>query len=236
MVTTLAGSSWQQGSADGTGSAARFRDPSFLVVDKTPNVYVSDSKNATIRKITPGGVVTTLAGNAGRSGSADGTGSAARFALPEGIAVDGVGNVYVADEFNHTIRRITPGGVVTTLAGSPGLQGRVDGAGNAVRFHLPSGVAVDSAGNLYVADSGNNRITKGTPLLQFDTSARSPVFTNGLLQMRLLGPSGSNVVVEASANLQTWTPVQTNLLLPFGLDVSVSVRAQNEFFRARLAP
>ena len=179
---------------------------------------------------------TNFAGMPGGVGNVDGIGSAARFNQPGAVAVDSAGNVYVADSQNHTIRKITPGGVVTTLAGSPGLQGRVDGAGNAVRFHLPSGVAVDSAGNLYVADSGNNRITKGTPLLQFDTSARSPIFTNGLLQMRLLGPSGSNVVVEASANLQTWTPVQTNLLLPFGLDVSVSVRAQNEFFRARLAP
>src|SRR5438105_3678542 len=114
--TTLAGAV-SIGSADGTGSAARFSQPSGVATDSSGNVYVADSYNHTIRKITPAGVVTTLAGLAGSRGSADGTGSAARFYYPWGMATDSSGNVYVADSFNSTIRKITPAGVVTTLAG-----------------------------------------------------------------------------------------------------------------------
>ena len=125
-------------------------------------MYIADTFNHTIRKITPGGVVTTLAGLAGNSGSTDGTGSAARFNSPRGVAVDSVGNVYVADTNNHTIRRITPGGVVTTLAGLPGSSGTADGTGNAARFNQPRGIAVDGAGVLYVADTNNHTIRKIT--------------------------------------------------------------------------
>src|SRR5437867_67532 len=127
--TTLAGIAGA-GSADGTGSAARFNFPGCAAVDGSGNVYVADAANQTIRKITPSGVVTTLAGLAGSSGSADGTGSAARFNLPFGVAVDGSGSVYVADTYNHTIRQITPGGVVTTLAGLAGSSGSADGTGS----------------------------------------------------------------------------------------------------------
>ena len=163
VVTTLAGLAGSQGSADGTGSAARFAWPIGVAVDSTGNVYVADNGNDTIRKVTPAGVVTTLAGLAGSSGSADGTGSAARFYGPSGVAVDSAGNVYVADTGNYTIRKVTPAGVVTTLAGLAGTEGSADGTGSAARFSYPSGVAVDSAGNVYVADTGNNTIRKVTP-------------------------------------------------------------------------
>ena len=106
-----------QGSADGLGSNARFFNPSGVAVDAAGNLYVADTANHTIRQITPGGVVTTLAGLVGFSGSADGTGSAAQFNQPRGVAVDSAGNVYVADTGNHTIRKLMPGGVVSTLAG-----------------------------------------------------------------------------------------------------------------------
>ena len=163
VVTTFAGTPGIPGSTDGTGSAARFTNPRGVAADVAGNVYVADTQNLTIRKITPSGVVTTLAGLAGSFGAADGTGSAARFAFPLGVATDAVGNVYVADTGNHTIRKISSGGVVTTLAGVAGVSGFADGTGGAARFDQPSGLAADAAGNLYVTDSGNATIRKVTP-------------------------------------------------------------------------
>jgi len=163
VVTTLAGSPGSAGSANGTGSAARFNTPRGLAVDANDNVYIADTSNHTVRKMTPEGVVTTLAGSPGSAGSADGTGSAARFNTLRGLAVDGGGNVYVADLLNHTIRRITPAGVVTTVAGSATKSGAVDGIGGTARFYNPYGLAIDTAGNLYVGDSLNQTIRKMTP-------------------------------------------------------------------------
>jgi sugar lactone lactonase YvrE len=127
VVTTLAGMAGSYGSVDGTGSEARFNYPGGVAVDSAGNVYVADFGNCTIRKITPAGAVTTLAGLAGKSGTADGTGSDGRFSLPSSVAVDKSGNVYVADSGNHTIRKITAAGVVMTLAGSSGNAGAIDG-------------------------------------------------------------------------------------------------------------
>ncbi len=133
-------------------------------MDSAANVYVADTYNQTIRKVTPAGSVSTLAGSVGSTGGADGSGSAALFNYPFGVAADGAGNIYVADANNHTIRQVTPLGVVTTLGGSAGSSGTNDGVGSAARFNNPYGVAVDLAGNLYVADTSNNRISKGTPM------------------------------------------------------------------------
>ncbi len=163
VVTTLAGTAGSFGSEDGIGAAARFQYPVGTATDASGNVYVADSGNDTIRKITPGGVVTTLAGTAGSSGSADGIGAAARFNTPAGIATDASGNVYVADTFNATVRKITPGGVVTTLAGTAGSSGSADGIGAAARFRYPAGTATDASGNVYVADPSDNTIRKITP-------------------------------------------------------------------------
>ena len=168
VVSTFAGRAGSYGSTDGTGSNARFWDPSGVAVDGAGNVYVADTRNCTIRKIAPAGVVSTFAGLAGNGSSFDGTGSNARFWDPSGVAVDGAGNVYVADTSNHTIRKITPTGVVSTLAGFAfagvaGNDGSADGAGSNAQFYYPSGVALDSAGNVYVADKGNCTIRKITP-------------------------------------------------------------------------
>ena len=124
QLTTLAGSPGQIGSADGSGSAARFRGPVGVACDAAGNVYVADTYNDTIRKVTPTGDVTTLAGSVGQAGSADGTGGAARFDLPQGIACDAAGNLYVGDWNNNTVRKIDPAGQVTTFAGSTGNPGQ----------------------------------------------------------------------------------------------------------------
>ncbi len=162
VVSTLAGSAGLSGSTDGAGTAARFNYPYGVAVDSSGNVYVADTNNQTIRKITSAGVVSTLAGSAGLSGSTDGAATAAMFNYPQGVAVDSSGNVYVADANNQTIRKITSAGVVSTLAGLAGLSGSTDGAGTAARFNSPSGIAVDSSGNVYVADTTNQTIRKIT--------------------------------------------------------------------------
>lgn len=199
VVTTLAGSN-ASGSADGIGPAASFRYPSDIAVDASSNVYVADTGNNEIRKITPAGIVTTLAGTTAK-GSADGVGNAASFYGPYGVAVDANGNVYVADRSNHEIRKVTPGGVVTTLAGST-TMGSADGVGNAAAFAGPSGVEVDAAGNVYVADSGNFEIRKITPAGIVTTLAGST--TQGTADG--IGPAASfnlpwGLAVDASGNV-----------------------------------
>lgn len=159
----LAGGTVSEGSADGTGSAARFWDPIATAIDSAGNIYVADSDNHTVRKITTAGVVTTFAGLAGVSGATDGTGSAARFVAPAGLAFDSTGNLFVSDAGDNTIRKITPAGVVTTFAGTHGTQGTADGTGTAALFTTPHGVACDSSDNLYVVDTGNDTIRKITP-------------------------------------------------------------------------
>ena len=150
------------GSADGTGSAARFNYPVGLALDRSGNLFVADELNHTIRKVSPTGTVSAFAGAVGQSGSADGTGSDARFNLPMGLVMDAQDNLFVADYGNYTIRRITPAGVVTTVAGSPGASGSIDGTGAAARFNRPFGIAADAAGNLFVTDGSNHTIRKVT--------------------------------------------------------------------------
>ena len=159
-LTNLAGATGTTGSADGSGTAARFSHPGDVAIGPDGNLYVADTNNHLIRKITPAGVVSPLAGRAGESGKEDGPATAARFAFPTGVALDRQGNVYVADFANHAIRKITPDGRVSTLAGSPGEPGSADGAGAAARFNQIHGVAVDDAGNVYAADFGNHTIRK----------------------------------------------------------------------------
>ncbi|HXC40705.1 MAG TPA: hypothetical protein VN667_17350, partial [Burkholderiales bacterium] len=209
VVTTLAGLGGIYGSADGTGRDVTFRGPSSVAVDREGSVYVADLVNDTIRKVTSAGEVTTLAGLAGYAGSTNGRGTVARFALPSGVAVDAAGNLYVADFGNSTIRKVTSAGVVTTLAGLAGNEGSVDGTGSAASFQGPYGVALDSATNIYIADSFNNTIRKVTPSGSVTTRAGSPGLsgsTNGVgFSARFNHPTG--VAVDSATNVyvaDTW--------------------------------
>ncbi len=164
MVTTIASSSALSGTADGVGTAVRFsRIIRGIAVESNGTVYVADSRSNTIRRIAPGGVVSTFAGSAEQSGSADGIGTAARFYGASGIAVSNNGTLYVADSGNHLIRRITPQGVVSTLAGAAGQSGATDGLPATARFNNPQAVTIDARGNIYVADGQNYTIRKITP-------------------------------------------------------------------------
>lgn len=162
VVTTFAGST-TTGNTNGTGVAATFgSSPWAIAIDSSDNLFVADISNNNIRKITPSGVVTTFAGSTlGASGSANGTGTAATFNSPSGLAFDSLGNLFVADQFNNTIRKITSAGVVTNFAGST-TSGSSDGIGTASTFYTPTGVVADSSNNLYVTDSVNKLIRKIT--------------------------------------------------------------------------
>jgi sugar lactone lactonase YvrE len=204
-VRTLAGAPLQTGTQDGASAEARFNDPAAIAANTSGNLYLADSRNNLIRRISPNGAVTTLvtsgplfdtpsgiavapqgivvsdtgnhvirrinpdgstiilAGSPGQSGFADGIGAAARFDSPLGLAIAGSGIIYVADCGNHTIRAIAPGGAVTTVAGSPGQWGSTDGQGVAARFNGPVGLALDSAGNLFISDSNNHTVRKLAP-------------------------------------------------------------------------
>ncbi|MDR3694613.1 IPT/TIG domain-containing protein [Mucilaginibacter sp.] len=195
VVTTLAGSG-TSGSTDGTGAAASFQDPLGLTIDNVGNIYAVDGNS--LRMITPAGVVSTLGGpfdeplgvvyfngnlffsdadkntinqfkesaatviaGSGSKGAINGTGLAASFSFPSGITADPSGNIYVTDTNNGLIRMITPGGVVTTLAGgATGVFAEIDGVGTGAGFDAPSGITIDSAGNLYVSDANGNEIRK----------------------------------------------------------------------------
>ncbi len=162
VVSTFAGSG-TSGFVNGIGTAASFSQPFGVAVDRLDNVFVADTANNVIRKITPDGVVSTFAGAVtATSGFANGIGTAASFNSPSSVAVDSGGNVFVADTYNNAIRKITPAGVVSTLAGT-GQRSFDNGVGTVAGFNHPYGVAVDRLGNVFVADTGNYAIRKIKP-------------------------------------------------------------------------
>jgi|GEM_PF-6169177 len=183
-VSNLAGTN-NYASVDGTGLGANFYMPDDIVLDASGNMYVSDFGSNKIRKITPIGVVTTLAGS-GVTGSANGNGLNASFNHPRGLAIDATGNVFVADRDNNVIRKITPSGDVTTYAGS-GAWGSTNGASGNARFNSPNGVAVDASGNLFVTDGNNNLIRK------IDTNGNVSSFAS------VANPFG--IAIDAASNL-----------------------------------
>jgi len=198
-VTTFAGKARVQGSADGIGAAARFGGPVGITIDPRGNLYVTD--RYTVRKITPAGQVTTFAGKAGVTGTADGRGAAARFNWAFGITIDPAGNLYVVDNGASVIRKITPAGRVTTLAAKFASPGGADGSGNITGLVTPSAITRDAAGNLYVID--DETINMITPTGQVTTLA-GKLFVKGSAdgsgaQARFNEPG--DIVCDAAGNL-----------------------------------
>jgi sugar lactone lactonase YvrE len=223
QVTTLAGLANTFGSVDGTNSAARFNSPRGLAVDANGNIFVADYYNDQIREVTPDGTVTTLAGAAGVWGSADGTNGAARFFQPEGVAVDGSGNVYVADSGNHTIRVLSPVGtnwVVTTAAGLANHPGSANGQGSTARFNLPSSIAFDAAGDAYVADAGNNTVrlsAMATLDIPISGVSVTPRPTSAVLTWFTGSPATTQVAYGTTPDLGATTTLDANLVTSHGV-------------------
>jgi hypothetical protein len=220
VSSTIAGLAGSAGSADGTNSRVRFNGPIAITVDGAGNLYVADHYNFTIRKLTPSEtnwVSTTIAGRAGISGSTDGTNSAARFAYALTIAVDGSGHLYVAENGNSTIRKLTPVGtnwVSATIGGRAGFPGSADGTNSAARFSGP-GATVDSTGDLFIADSGNNTIRKGVPLSIVPTPPifESLLLVNSTVSLTWTASAGRKYQLEYSSDLSSgnWQNSETSI-------------------------
>lgn len=219
LVTVFAGARGSPGTADGAAATARFNDPTGLARDAAGNVYVVDSASHTVRHLSPTAVVSTLAGSAGARGSQDGTGNAARFDGPTAAALAADGTLYVADTQNHTIRRVTAAGAVTTFAGTAGAAGDQDGSGSAARFREPRGLAFDTAGNLFVADTGNHLIRRITPAGQVTTFA---------------GMSGLAGTFDAATGTGALFNEPTGIAV--GADGNIYVTDVNTCFVRRLSP
>jgi sugar lactone lactonase YvrE len=166
VVSTRIGGTGACKNANGSSVAAQLCAANGIAADAAGNLYFTDGANAAIRKITPAGIVTILAGGPDPGSSlprcsySDGTGAAAHFCLPAGIAIDAAGNLYVADSFNCVIRKVTPAGVASTIAGKARTCGTDNGPGASATFSLPYGIAIDAAGNLYVTDIGSSTVRK----------------------------------------------------------------------------
>lgn len=197
-VTTYAGVAGAEGAVDGPLAPARFSSPMGLAFDRSGNLYVADRVNCTIRKITPDGIVSTIAGSSRSQGRSDGPAASARFLFPDALAVGGDGTLYICDSGNHTVRKLTPDGVVSTLAGVAGSIGYIDGPGTVARFHNPHGVAVDGSDNVYVADAGNNSVRKITPAGVVSTLARIGAVLN--LPNGIVADLAGNVFVSDTGN------------------------------------
>lgn len=197
-VSTYAGNG-SMGFQDGDLSTATFSTPSDVVFDSSGNMYVLEAGNNKIRKISTGGLVTTVAGSGG-NGYEDGVGTSAKFNYPLGFAIDAADNIYVADSENNRIRKVTPAGVVSTLAGQA-IFGFNDGVGASAQFRTPSSILVHENGDLYVGDLNNHRIRKVTPegVVSTVTGVAAGDSDGDLATARYRGPSG--MVKDSDGNI-----------------------------------
>jgi sugar lactone lactonase YvrE len=241
VVSTFAGIPKVPGFANGPGTTATLGGPLSLAADANDNLLICDGEQ--IRKIAPDGTVSFVAGGL-TLGTTDGPGASALFSLVRGITLDAQGNIFVCDSPNNRIRKLTPSGGsynVTTLAGGDST-GIADGVGASARFFQPTGIAVDTDGNLYVVDSQNVRVSKGSdpakqqnPDITFDTASGSISHSGNTFTFKVSTTATGSLVVEASSDLLNWAPVQTNLLSGAAIDLTVPFQAAlNSFFRLRL--
>ena len=236
---TIAGTAGNSGGNDGTNRIAQFHWPEGITVDTNGNLYVVDNYEMTVRKVAPVGtnwVVTTIAGTAGNNGSANGTNGVAQFNEPASITVDGLGQLYVADYGYNTIRKVTPVGtnwVVSTIAGTAGSGGPADGTNGSAQFNNPSGITVDTNGNLYVADFYNSTIRKG----QIAAVLAVPALTIGFTALNSLvvsWPSLGSYTLQSNADLTTanWVNYGGAFTTSNGTNsVTISPPVGNLFFR-----
>ena len=259
ITTTIAGSAATAGSfADGTNGVAGFNYVLGVAVDAADNVYVADGQNNLIRKVRPSGtnwITTTVAGQlpidgVPQSGSADGTNFDAQFNSPFAVSVDNAGNIYVADNGNNTIRRLTPSGtnwIVTTIGGLAGVSGPplVNGTNDSAVFSSPLGVVADSVGNVYVADASDDALRLGLifpPLLQMTQATNQAT----LFYPALLG-TNINFILQSATNLanNSWvtatnigssSPAQWKLAtggMPY-INLTLTNKVPDRFFRLHL--
>jgi sugar lactone lactonase YvrE len=219
VVTTMAGMAGQSGFTNGIGTNARFSSPLGMAVATNGTIYVADCGNHSIRTISPGGAVTTLAGSPESWGSNDGAGSCAHFNGPVGLALDNQGNLFVSDSNNHAIRKITPDGIASTWGGVPEVDGYIDGDRLAARFSQPAELVFDKLGNLFVADSFNHVIRK--------------ISSDGIVTT-VTGVAGSHGSADGNNG-------QARLFNPYGLairpdGVLMVADAYNELIRAVMEP
>lgn len=221
-VTTVAGTAGWSGICDGSGPAVVFSLPTAMTFTPSGDLFITDTGNSVIRRMTPDGQVSVFAGNPMSTGSSDGMGLAARFAYPQGIDSDSAGNLYVADTQNLTLRRVTPLGAVSTWAGIPGVSGQADGPCASATFNWPSHLKRDAFGNTYVTNDMDNAIRKisssgqvstigqglrGASALACDPSGNLYVVCRGpLLVVRKFTPTGQSSVVLARNTLDSMAP------------------------------
>ncbi|MBI3881079.1 MAG: hypothetical protein HY301_13590 [Verrucomicrobia bacterium] len=227
-VTTLAGLAGEAGATNGPGATARFNSPLGIVVATNGILFIADSGNHLLRKISPDGTVTTLAGEEGVWGTNDGPGLTAHFNNPVGLALDAAGNLFVADANNHTIRKVAPDGTVSTVAGVPGADGCVNGPAADARFCKPASLAFDAHGNLFIADSFNHVLRRLSPR-GFVTTVSGLGGADGVADgangtARFFNPYG--LATDARGRVliaDTYNQTLRVLLPPFTVEVQASV-------------
>jgi serine/threonine-protein kinase len=227
VVTTLAGGG-TPGVVDSTGVTGVFNRPAGVAIDAAGNVYVADGGNNMIRMINPAGTISILAGT-GASGAVNGAAATATFNSPQGIALDAAGNVYVADNGNNQVRKISKAGMVTVMAGSD-TSGSANGSDTSARFNEPTALTLDAAGNVYVADYGNNLIRKITPAGLVTTFAGSGAAgaANGTGPAASFnGPAGIAIDVAGNIYVADYSNNLIRKITPAGAVTSISNAALN---------